>query len=129
MTKGLDGLYYIPSSAIDKIRVMELLPDLTLREVTVIKTGMPIDNLGVDKRGDIYAAGFPDALTFLKSLSDPYNIDGPSTIWRIHKVDDLKYEVQKVLEDKEAKVLGGATVARHDVRTGRLFIGGMLRLH
>lgn len=29
------------------------------------------------------------------------------------------------MEDREAKVLGGGTVARHDSETGRLFIGGM----
>ena len=31
-----------------------------------------------------------------------------------------------MLEDKEAKIVGGATTVKHDVKTGRLFITGML---
>ena len=124
MTKGSDGLYYVPNSGKDEISVMKLLPDLTMKKVDVIRVGMPIDNLSVDKVGDIYAAAFPDPLILLKSLEDPYNLDAPSTIWRIRKVGS-KYDIHKVLEDKEAKIMGGATIARHDVKTGRLFIGGM----
>lgn len=37
---------------------------------------------------------------------------------------DESYRVEKVLEDSEAKVLNGITTVRHDVRTGRLFMGG-----
>ena len=103
---------------------MELLPDLAMKEVDVIRLGMPIDNLSVDKRGDIYAVAFPDSLKLLRSLDDPYNLDAPSTIWRIRKMGS-SYNIHKVLEDKEAKIMGSATVARHDVKTGRLFIGGM----
>ena len=124
MVKGSDGLYYVPSSGKDEISVMKLLPDLTMKKVDVIRVGMPVDNLSVDKDGDIYAAAFPDPLTLLKSLDDPYNLDAPSTIWRIRKIGS-KYEIHKVIEDKEAKTMGGATIARHDVKTGRLFIGGM----
>ena len=124
LIKGSDGLYYVPNSAKDQIKVMELLPNLTMKEVDVIRLGMPVDNLSVDKRGDIYAAAFPDSLTLLRSLKDPYNLDAPSTIWRIRMMGST-YDIHKVLEDKEAKIMGGATVARHDVKTGRLFIGGM----
>ena len=38
----------------------------------------------------------------------------------------LGYEAKKVLEDKEAQILGGATTAVRDVDTERLFISGML---
>ena len=123
IVKGSSELYYVPSSAIDMIRVMRLQEDLTLKQVDVVHTGMPIDNLSVDKNGDIYAAGFPKALQFIKSTSAPHEIDAPTTIWRIRRVGD-KHEVKKILEDKEAKILGGATVAVHDVKTGRIFVGG-----
>ena len=123
MVKGKDGLYYIPSSAIDKIRVMELQSDLTLKEVDVVHVGMPIDNLSVDRNGDIYGAAIPKTLVLLKSFKDPHHLDSPSTIWRIRKAGS-SYEVKKILEDREAKTMGGATVARHDVKTGKLFIGG-----
>ena len=123
MTKGRDGLYYIPSSFKDNIRVMELQSDLMLKEIDVIHVGMPVDNLSVDRNGDIYAAAFPKILTLLDSFKDPHHVDSPSTIWRIRKVGS-RYEVTKTLEDREAKTMGGATVARHDAKSGMLFIGG-----
>ena len=105
---------------------MELQPDLTLKEIDVIHLGMPVDNLSINKNGDIYAAAFPKALKFVETSKDPYHRDAPSTIWRIRKKGGGKgYEAMKVLEDREAKIMGGATVARHDVKTGRLFIGGI----
>ncbi len=56
MIKGKDGLYYISSSLIDKIRVMKLQPDIPLKEIDVIHLGMPVDNLSLDKSsGEIYA--------------------------------------------------------------------------
>jgi hypothetical protein len=35
----------------------------------------------------------------------------------------LKYEVKKMLEDRESAVLNGATTVLHDIKTGKLFIG------
>lgn len=124
MIKGKDGLYYIPSSLIDKIRVMKLQPDLTLKEVDVIHLGMPVDNLSLDKSsGNIYASAFPKMTIMLKTFGKPFEVDSPTTIWRIRK-SASGYEITKVLEDKEVKTVGGATVAAHDLKTGRLFIGG-----
>lgn len=124
MIKGKDGLYYIPSSLIDKIRVMKLQPDITLKEIDVIHLGMPVDNLSLDKSsGDIYAAAFPKMTIMLKTFGKPYELDSPTTIWRIRK-SVSGYRTTKVLEDKEVKAVGGATVAAHDSKTGRLFIGG-----
>jgi hypothetical protein len=127
LTRGKDGLFYIPSSMEDRIRVMELQTDLSLKEVAVIRTGMAVDNLSTDRNGDIYAAAFPKGLKMLASLKDPYKLNSPSTIFRIRKTED-GYEVKKVLEDMEGRLVGGATVARHDVKTGRLFMGGELLL-
>ena len=45
-------------------------------------------------------------------------------IWRIRRVSlGLDYEVKNILEDGEAKVIQGATVVRHDTKTGGLFMG------
>lgn len=129
MVKGADGLFYIPSAFIDMIRVMKEDPSShTLEEVDVIKIGMPVDNLSVDEQGDIYAAGFPKMLDLLASLQDPYNIYPPSTIFRIRKSLDEgrpRYIVTKVLEDRDTVAMGGVTTALHDVKSGRLFMGGM----
>lgn len=41
-------------------------------------------------------------------------------IWRTHKSElGSGYKVKKVLEDKETKIVGGATTVVHDVKTGR----------
>ncbi|KAL8747286.1 MAG: hypothetical protein Q9190_000830 [Brigantiaea leucoxantha] len=125
MIRGADGLYYIPSSFIDNIRVMRLTDQLDLEEVHSIYVGMPVDNLSVDQAGDIYAAGLPKVLDLLAAFENPLRLRSPSTIWRIRRIKmTLDYEVTKVLEDREASYINGATVARHDVKTGRLFIGG-----
>ena len=125
IVRGHDGLYYVPNSFTNKIKVMDLRPDLTLREIDAITIGMPVDNLNVDANGDIWAAGMPKTLRTFASFVDPFNVDAPSTIWRIRKrAEGRGYKVRKMLEDEEAKVMGSATVAAHDVRTGRLFIGG-----
>ena len=125
LIRGKDGLFYIPSGFIDSIRVMALGPNNLLREVDVINLGMPVDNLSVDKSGDIWAAAFPKVLKLLESFGDPYNINSPTTVWRIRKTTD-GYTTQKILEDAEAAIVGGATVVRHDVKTGKLFISGGL---
>ena len=108
---------------------MELRPDLTLVELAVIRTTMPMDNLSVDKNGDIYAAAFPQAYKNLGSDRNPYNIDVPSTILRIRKLQDGTYEVKKALEDHEGRIMSGTTVARYDAMTGRFFMGGALTPH
>jgi hypothetical protein len=63
-------------------------------------------------------------------MADPYKEISPATVFRIRKVksagqeDKLEYEVKKVIEDKEAEVINGATTVVHDVKSGRLFLGG-----
>jgi hypothetical protein len=97
---------------------------------------MPLDNVSPDARGDLYVPGFPDFFQVVKGLADPYNEPMPASIFRIRKTVDagpegvrsVDYRVEKVVEDKEGKVLNGATTVRHDVKTGRLWIGGRYRV-
>ena len=128
IAKGKDGLYYVASSIKGIIRVMRMQPNRQLVDVDFIDVGMPIDNLSVDVNGDIYAAGFPNIRLLLKSFADPYNIQSPSTLWRIRK-SVSGYEVKKILEDKEKTIMSGATIVQHDAKTGRLFVGGMCLVH
>lgn len=86
--------------------------------------GMGLDNLSVDSEGNIWAAGFPRVLDMIASVEKPFEKMSPSTIFRIRKIGELQYEVDKVLEDGEAKVVSGATTAVFDRRSDRLFIGG-----
>lgn len=131
LTRGFDNLIYLPSSIDGRIRVYAVTKSNMLRLVDTIHTGYPLDNISPDARGDLYVAAFPSLLTALKSMDDPTNPDlgAPATVLRIRKTVDMErkkvdYRVEKVLEDKDAKVLSGSTTVRHDVKTGNLWIGG-----
>tara|TARA_R110002003_G_scaffold296_2_gene18592 strand:+ start:1147 stop:2304 length:1158 start_codon:yes stop_codon:yes gene_type:complete len=128
LTRGFDGLIYVPSSVDGRIRVYTLTNANTLKLIDEIHTGMPLDNISPDANGDLYVAGFPNFLKVTKALADPLNLDAPATVLRIRKTVDVErrkvdYRVEKVLEDGEGKVLSGSTTVRHDVKTGRLWIG------
>jgi hypothetical protein len=129
LTRGFDNLIYVPSTIDGQIRVYALTSENLLKQIDTIRTGMPLDNISPDAMGDLYVVGFPDFRAALKGLHDPLNVDAPSTILRIRKTVDIErqkvdYRVEKVIEDKEGKIMSGATTVRHDVKTGRLFIGG-----
>jgi hypothetical protein len=137
LTRGFDNLIYVPSTIDGVIRVYALTQDNLLRLIDTIHTGMPLDNISPDARGDLYVAGFPDLRQTLKSLADPLNVDAPASILRIRKTVDadasgvrsVDYRVEKVVEDREGKIISGATTVRHDVKTGRLWIGSKSLLH
>lgn len=133
LTRGFDNLIYLPSSIDGRIRVYAVTKNNMLRLVDTIHTGYPLDNISPDARGDLYVAAFPNILNAIKSMADPFNLDlgAPATVLRIRKTVDMErkkvdYRVEKVLEDRDAKVLSGSTTVRHDVKTGNLWIGGKL---
>ena len=127
LIRGHDGLIYVPSSARDDLKVLKLEPSsFKLTERARIALGMPVDNLNVDANGNVWATGIPKALKFVKALKDP-SIPSPTTIFRIRKkktTETDEFEVQKVVEDGDGRVVSGASVTVHDTKTGRLFIGG-----
>jgi hypothetical protein len=102
---------------------MELQEDGTLKEVDLIRIGMPTDNLSLDVNGDIWAAGLPKALQAVPAAHDPYKAQAPTTVWRVSKTPE-GYKTFKVLEDRDMKVLTQIGTIQHDVKTGRLFIVG-----
>jgi hypothetical protein len=131
LTRGFDNLIYVPSTVDGLVRVYALTQDNLMQLIDTIHTGMPLDNISPDARGDLYVAGFPDLRQALASLADPHNVDAPASILRIRKTVDadaggvrsVDYRVEKVIEDKEGKIISCATTVRHDVKTGRLWIG------
>jgi hypothetical protein len=124
IARGKDSLIYVPFSAEPFIGVYQFDESGLLKEVHRIPTGMGADNLSVDSNGDIWVAGIPKVLEIMGTLDDPLNGLATSTILKIHKSGEGRYQVEKVLEDAEKKVLSSATTAVFDVRTRRLFIGG-----
>ena len=128
LARGTDGLIYVPSSADGTVTVFALQPNNTLIRVHTIPVGMPLDNISPDAKGDLWVPGFPNALQTFKGLANPYEEISPASVFRIRKetgVDgELKYEVKKMIEDKEGTVIDGATTVVHDVKSGKLWIGG-----
>jgi arylesterase/paraoxonase len=128
IVKGHDGLYYVAQSAGGKIFVYSL-EDNFLLKIDEINVGMGLDNLSVDIKGNIFAAGFPKVLSLVKALNEPLSTEVPSTIFRIRKLLDEQgkgtYEVTKALEDIDGMLLPGSTVAVHDVKTDTFFMGGV----
>jgi hypothetical protein len=131
LTRGFDNLIYVPSTIDGIIRAYALTQDNLLQLIDTIHTGMPLDNISPDARGDLYVAGFPDFRQLMKGLADPLNVEVPASILRIRKTVDaddtgvrsVDYRVEKVVEDRVGKIISGAATVRHDVKTGRLWIG------
>jgi arylesterase/paraoxonase len=137
LVKGQDGLIYVPSTTGGTIDVFTLNQNHTFTKLSTFKT-LPIDNLSVDKNGDIYAAALPQVWKWMKSAKSPFDIHPGSTVLKI-KRDGLEstgsgrqgypdgiggnYVVETVIED-DGEVLPGATIAVHDAETGRIFLGG-----
>lgn len=129
ITRGLDGLFYVVQSGAGKVSVHELT-DGEFRRVGDVDTGILMDNLSVDSEGNILAAAFPDLMGMVKAFDQPEEMAVATTILRIRKTreveDPRQYAVEKVIEDKEGKMLSAATVAAYDVESGRLFTGGII---
>jgi len=134
LLRGLDGLIYVPSTLNSEVRVFSLNEHHTLDQVDSFKIPYPIDNLSVDKNGDIFAATFPMVYKWEESSKDPFNTEVPSSIFKISgagkgraagskKAAKKEYVVEKVMEDT-GSILPGSTITIHDVETGRYFLGG-----
>lgn len=125
IVQGHDGLFYVAHSARGLITV-HTLADGEFVQVDKIPVGFPLDNLSVDTEGNIHVAAFPDVASFFKLQTDPENNkNAPATALRIFKSNG-QYEVEKLVEDKEAKSMPISTAVTHDVQTNRLFMGGIL---
>ena len=109
-----------------------------LTQLDTIKVPYPVDNLSVDKIGDIYAASFPQVYKWGESSNDPFNVKVPSAVVRIRRMGSRKikgrervmlhgerrdWDVETILED-DGSAVGGVSIAVHDAETGRIFTGG-----
>ncbi|PSN65490.1 hypothetical protein BS50DRAFT_575481 [Corynespora cassiicola Philippines] len=126
LVRGNDSLIYVPFVFENFIGVYRLDSQTRkLVEVDRIVVGMPTDNLSVDSNGDIWTGSMPKLLEIVAAVEDPLHNLATSTIWKISQDKNGKYTVTKMLEDKEMKVISAVTTAVHDVKTGRLFLGGV----
>ncbi|KAH6990098.1 hypothetical protein EDB80DRAFT_729476 [Ilyonectria destructans] len=125
LSMGQDGLLYVPNSLPGTVGVYRILPDNGLEKVDEVFLGFSIDNLSVDKHGDIFAAAFPVGIEIFKAYKDPYNARPPSAALRMRK-EKGGYVVEKVIEDAFGDALPVATTVVHDVKTGRLFFTSVI---
>lgn len=141
LVRGRDSLIYVPNTVSSGIiDVFSLDEHHILKLVDTIEVPYPVDNLSVDNNGDIFAASFPQVYKWVESSKDPFNVNVPSAIVRIRKAGmqgkkgkgrkgvllqgELgDWDVETILED-DGSVVGGASIAVHDVETGRIFTGG-----
>lgn len=123
---GSDGLLYVPSSASGDLRVYEATSNGGIRKVATVKIPYPLDNLSLDGNGDLWVPGLPDIKRTLGAFENPLGPAPPSTVFRVHKKANGKYEVDKVLEDSEGQVLPATTTAIHDAKTGRIFLSSVI---
>ncbi|KAK8068240.1 hypothetical protein PG996_007352 [Apiospora saccharicola] len=126
-----DGRLYVPSSLLGTIDIYEPAPNGSLSHVKAdtVDVGYSIDNLMVDRDGDVWAPVFPVGKDIGAVLHDPYGEHGvAAAAMRIRKGKgpDGGWEVVKVLEDGLGEVLPMATSVVHDAATGRLFFSGVI---
>ena len=122
---GMDNRLYVPSAFAGGIDVFKVLADKEVEKVDHIDIPYPIDNLSQDAEGSIWAAGLPKISSTLAAFADPLKIVPPSTVFKINRRSG-GWDVQKILEDRDAEVLPGATTAVHDAKTGRVFVSGIV---
>ncbi|CAM1510669.1 Fc.00g010040.m01.CDS01 [Cosmosporella sp. VM-42] len=125
LTRGKDGLIYVPNSMIGTIDIFKVLSDSGLEKVDSIFAGYGLDNLSSDENGDIYVAAFPKGIDIFKAYNDPYNARPPATALKLRKQDG-RYIVEKVIEDAHGEALPAATTVVHDAKTGRLFFSSVI---
>ncbi|KAF2020276.1 hypothetical protein BU24DRAFT_459870 [Aaosphaeria arxii CBS 175.79] len=116
--RGNDDRMYVPSLADNKIRIFELEESGAFAHRHSIAMDMPIASITQDSNNDFWAVG--------RTRHDPIGDASSAAIFKIERFLERRYRyvTTKVLEDQESKSLSGASIARHDVKTGRIFVGG-----
>ena len=101
-----------------------------MRRLLFAESGL--DNLMVDSKGAIWAAGIPNVFTTRAHILDPTKTPrAASSVFKItlnigeSSFYGEKYSVEKVLEDDGTKI-SGITSAVHDATRGRLFMHGVV---
>ena len=143
LVTGRDGLIYVPNTLSNEIHIFSLTEHKTLQKLDTLQTPYPIDNMSVDKNGDIVAASFPQVYKWVQNLNDQ-SVQVPAAVLRIRRRgDDFEhmiregsregkefgkseegYLVEMVVEDN-GTILSAVTVAVHDAEKGKLYLGGI----
>ncbi|KAF2720152.1 calcium-dependent phosphotriesterase [Polychaeton citri CBS 116435] len=121
-----DGLLYVPSTVAGGLHVYEPHVDGSAKKLGVVDVPYSIDNLSVDGKKNIIIAAFPIIAEVAKAFSDPYGYRVPSTILKLYRDQYGNQVWEKLIEDRDGKVLPLTTTAIHDAKTGRLFLSSIV---
>ncbi|KAF9645860.1 calcium-dependent phosphotriesterase [Thelephora ganbajun] len=128
----LNDTFYVAHTFLGGVSLFTRQSDNRLLLDEHIKTESGLDNLMVDSKGAIWAAGIPKVLAIRAHILDPIQTaSAPSSVFKItlnigeSSFYGEKYIVQKVLEDDGTKI-SGITSAVHDASRGRLFMHGVV---
>ncbi|KAB8236667.1 uncharacterized protein BDW43DRAFT_241850 [Aspergillus alliaceus] len=125
------GRVYVAHSSKGAVSVYHLTEDNRLVQNEEIPLSIVVDNLSIDPEGNVFVGAFPSSIQLHKAFNDPYHKTAPSAVLMIRKKDGEQslpgeeYEVIKIIEDAEGRVLPTTTTAIHDPISGRLFLGGV----
>jgi arylesterase/paraoxonase len=81
--------------------------DLSRR--TVIEAGTGVDNIEIDRQGDLWIGSHPKLLTFVKHSKDP-EVLSPSQVIKVEKKASGQYEIREIYMNN-GKPLSGSSVA------------------
>ncbi|CAG9944871.1 unnamed protein product [Clonostachys rosea f. rosea IK726] len=132
IVRGSDGLYYVAHSVGGFVAVYKLSGE-TLSKVDEINVKMTVDNLSVDEEGNVLVAAFPVPLKVPASVEKPYSVNAPATALMLQKRLDSEsqgqgigaYNIVKLIEDRDAKILPTTTIVVRDAKSGTLFLSGV----
>ncbi|QSZ32580.1 hypothetical protein DSL72_002158 [Monilinia vaccinii-corymbosi] len=127
---GHDSLIYVASSVSGQINVFSS-DEHHLIKVDTIQVPHPISSISIDDNGDIYATTIPVLHEAMKNSQDP-KAHIASAVFRIMKLGEMVegetgwgWSVVKMMED-DGKILPTTTIAVHDKKSGKMFLGGAL---
>jgi arylesterase/paraoxonase len=123
INRSQDGrTLYVASPTGRAVRVYDRDPDSDrLRFVESIATGSGVDNIEVDRDGNLWIGSHPKLLQFKAHAEDPAELS-PSQVLHISRDPEGRYSVSEVYLDLGDQLSASSVAA---VRGNRLLIGGI----
>ncbi|KAG6813313.1 hypothetical protein H0H92_012126 [Tricholoma furcatifolium] len=134
IARALNDTFYVGNSLMGGITVLERQSDDSLVITDAIHTDRPLDNISLDSRGALWAAGFPDVPTLFFKHFRNFSIPAPSSALRASintgpsSFYGEKYKLDTVFED-DGNVASGTTSVVYDAERHRLFLHGLMAPH
>ena len=96
-----------------------------LTRLTFIDCGFGVDNIEVDRHGNLWVAGHPKLLTFVKHGKDASKV-APSQVIKITAIGEVDFQITNIFVD-DGRWISGSSVAA--VYQNKLLIGSVFEPH